>query len=757
MRGESPPGPGQSPGPAPSPGGAGRSDAGPADAVRRATDLTGVLTLKHDTMFLLTDAFGDVHVDSRGLGLYEGDTRFLSRYEFRLNGERPVILRASSGGSFTGTLQLTNPDYLRDLQGKRDPEVVLDRQSLGILRERVIAAGFRERVTVTNYLTRSERCELTIHVESDFADIFEVRGQQRTERGRMLRPEVDRLGMRLGYRGLDGWGRQASVRFSEPPRFAIEDGLATWAWTLEPGESRTLEITVTCAVHEDGTSAAEAAAAWGHDQQSPPMLEPDTAAAAHRAWTTSSAAVSTGDPFVDRALHRALADLRMLVNQGPGADERYLAAGVPWFCCLFGRDSLITAFQLLSIRPQVGAETLRLLARLQATEVDEWRDAEPGKILHELRTGELARTGDVPHTPYYGSVDATPLWLMLLGAYHRWTADDALVDALWPNALAALEWLDRWADRDGDGFVEYERRSPGGLPNQGWKDSVDSIRYRDGSLAVAPLALIEVQGYVYAARRELARLALLRGDDRLAAEQERESERIRGAVEERYWMPDAGTYAIALDGRGRQVDAVSSNPGHALWAGLPSPERAGRVVASLMSPQMWSGWGIRTLSAEMPGYNPISYHVGSIWPHDNAIAAAGLARYGYLQDASRISGAMLQATAYFRDARLPELFCGFARDRSPYPVAYPIACQPQAWAAGSLFQLLESTLGLHPDALGRELELRSPSLPDWLPHLRIDNLRVGASVLDLRFARTDGSTSVEVLRRTGDVSVVLRV
>jgi glycogen debranching enzyme len=418
---------------------------------------------------------------------------------------------------------------------------------------------------------------------------------------------------------------------------------------------------------------------------------------------------------------------------------------------------VISALQSLSVRPQLARETLLVLARLQSTETDDWRDAQPGKILHELRTGELAAVGEIPHSPYFGSVDVTPLWLILLGEYERWTADRGLVDRLWPNALACLRWMDEYGDQDGDGFVEYERRSPRGLLNQGWKDSVDANRHRDGTLARAPLALVEVQAYVYRARLSLARLARLRGDAGLAAAQEQAAERLRAAFEAAFWMEDAGTYALALDGSKRRVDAVGSNPGHALWCGIVSPDRAARVASSLMAPDMWSGWGIRTLSSAMAGYNPIGYHIGSVWPHDNAICAAGLLRYGYSEEASRISAALLESTIYFRDSRLPELFCGFDRAGSPYPVPYPVACSPQAWAAGSLFQLLQAMLGLEPDADARELRLVNPSLPEWLPQVRLHDLRVGDAVVDLLFRRSESSTGVDVLRRTGDLAVLVRV
>jgi glycogen debranching enzyme len=346
---------------------------------------------------------------------------------------------------------------------------------------------------------------------------------------------------------------------------------------------------------------------------------------------------------------------------------------------------------------------------------------------------------------------------MLLDEYERWTGDSALVDRLWPNALAALEWLDRYGDLDGDGFIEYQRQSERGLVNQGWKDSADSNRNRDGTLAEGPIALVEVQAYAYAARRGIARLARLRGDADLAAQQDAAADKLRQKFEEAFWMEDAGTYAIALDGNKRQVTGIASNAGHALWTGICDQDRAARTAEVLTGSGMWSGWGIRTLSAETIGYNPIGYHLGTIWPHDNAICAAGFARYGLFEETRLVAGALFEATAHFREARLPELFCGFERSTSPMPVPYPVACSPQAWAAGSLYHLMTAALGLRPDARGKRLELVRPALPTWLPSLRVRGLRVGDAQVDLEFAAQAESISVEVLRRSADLDVVVRL
>jgi glycogen debranching enzyme len=741
--------------------------------VARATDLAGVLVLKHDDTFLLTDARGDIDLDHRGLGLYCGDTRFLSLYELRVNGVRPVVLRTGNAVGYHSTLQLTNPDLVERLHDVDGSEIVLRRHSLGIVRERLVADGFAELIAIDNFTMDPERARLTIRLDADYADIFEIRGLVREGRGERLANSGDAGHVVFGYRGLDSVVRRTHITFSP---------------ALAPLDART-QVTVRGDLLADGATSAEVStlphtgpvllvADWtlppaGHVQiqvhmwhetsdeplaAEPVPIDSERPAAMHRAWRRSTASVETSHLFAQRAIDRSLADLRVLLNSGPGEGERYIAAGVPWFCTLFGRDSLINSMQLLSVRPQVAQQTLSILARLQAQEVDEWRDAQPGKILHELRTGEVARAGEIPHAPYYGTVDATPLWLMLFDQYHRWTADDELVERLWPNALACLRWIDEFGDIDGDGFVEYKRFSRRGLENQGWKDSGDSMRFRDGRLGQGPIALVEVQGYVYAGRRGMARLAELRGEPKLAVEQWSKSEQLREAFEAAFWMDEAGTYAIALDGDKKQIDGLASNAGHALWAGIARPERAASVARVLTSAPLWSGWGIRTLSADTVGYNPIGYHLGSIWPHDNAICAAGFARYGLSHETRKVASAMLEASTHFRDSRLPELFCGFDRAESPLPVPYPVACSPQAWSAGAIFQMIGAALGLEPSARERRLDMVSPSLPAWLADLRLHNVRVGEALVDLLLSSTgEESVSVEVMRRTGDLDVVVRL
>ena len=740
-----------------------------ARPIVKATDLGSVQVLKQGNVYLLTDPFGDVHADSRGLGLYDGDTRRLSSSILRINGERPVLLQASAGGNYHGAIQLTNPRLERNVADKVRPEDALASQKLGIARHRVIAGdSLEERVTIVNYAEHDEQVEVTLELAGDAADIFEVRGWTRAARGRQLpiAARADRVTFR--YEGLDGRRTATHVAFGEPADTveAVDPEVAgtvnagwvrfTWHWPMASGEARELRW-VAWAIERPVTGTTSDVDTDDALFPPEPLVAVDEVAASYHAWSRSVSEIKTDNELVNLAIARSTSDLRLLVNDGPGDAERYLAAGVPWFTTLFGRDAIIASFQALCVRPQVAVETLEVLARLQATDEDPERDAEPGKILHELRTGEMARTGELPFRPYYGSVDATPLWLILFAATFDWTGDMTLVDRLWPNAMRALDWIDTYGDRDGDGFIEYQRRAPSGLLNQGWKDSSDGIRDRNGKLAPTPIALAEVQGYVFDAKLRLATLARLRGDEALAVRLEADAERLRGRFEEAFWSDDQAFYAMALDGDKRRADAIASNAGHCLWSGIASPDRARRVIDRLMAPDMFSGWGIRTYAAGQPGYNPIGYHSGTVWPHDVSLIAAGFKRYGRHEDANRLVGRMFEAAQHFADFRLPELFCGFDRDHSPVPVPYPVACSPQAWAAGSLFLFLETMLGLRPHADRRELELARPELPEWLQKVTVNNLRVGEGTVDLLFHRWRGGTSAEVLRKSRDLDVTIRM
>ena len=475
---------------------------------------------------------------------------------------------------------------------------------------------------------------------------------------------------------------------------------------------------------------------------------------AHGDWVAACARITTDNELFDRFIDASVRDLHALMM--PAAGGTLPAAGIPWYVAPFGRDSLLASSEALMINPEVARGTLLALAALQAQTDEPWRDAEPGKILHELRVGELARTGHIPHTPYYGTVDATPLFLMIAGGYYRWTLDIETLASLRPALEAALGWIDEWGDRDGDGFIEYDRRSPAGLQNQGWKDSHNSVVHSDGSLAQGAIALVEAQGYVYEAKVRIADVYDAFGEPERASQLRAEAATLRASFNDAFWDPDEDFFAMALDGRKRQVRSVSSNPAHCLYCGIVDDDKAARVAERLMAPDMFSGWGVRTLASSSRAYNPMSYHNGSVWPHDNAIAAAGLKRYGFHAATARIASGLFEVAATARDFRLPELFCGFHRDESPAIVSYPVACIPQAWAAAAPFMLVQAMMGVSAHAPSNTLTVDRPMLPDWLESLELRDVRIGRSRVSLSFRRSGPSaTGFSLLEQDGDVRVTM--
>jgi glycogen debranching enzyme len=470
--------------------------------------------------------------------------------------------------------------------------------------------------------------------------------------------------------------------------------------------------------------------------------------AIYEGWREECTRWSTDVEQFNDALGQAITDLRALhIRDG---EDRVISAGIPWYSTAFGRDSIITSMETLSTNPQIAVDTLRYLARHQGRVEDPFTEEQPGKILHELRRGEMARAGEIPHVPYYGTIDATPLWLVLLHETWRWTGDAALVRELLPNAGRALEWIDRYGDVDGDGLVEYARTSAKGLVNQGWKDSGDGVPFPDGRLPEPPIALVEVQGYVYDAKTRMAALYTAFGEPERAERLKREAEEMRERIVSRYWMEQLGTFALALDGQKRPLPTVTTNAGHLLWSRVPDAAQARRMAAGFLAPEMFSGWGVRTLSAAHPVYNPMSYHNGSVWPHDNALVALGLAHYGESRAALTILSGLHAAAGGMRYHRLPELFCGMARggDNSS-PVLYPVSCSPQAWAAGAFFMLLQACIGILPDAPAGVVHIREPVLPDFLRELTVTGLRVGESRVTLRFTRHGRRTLANLLGTQG--------
>ncbi len=471
----------------------------------------------------------------------------------------------------------------------------------------------------------------------------------------------------------------------------------------------------------------------------------------YREWLNRTAILKTGHELVDVAVERAYRDLFILRQPTPRGNG--LSAGIPWYCALFGRDSAITAWQILPFVPDLTRECIEVLAAYQGQVVEEFRAEQPGRILHELRLGELARTNQIPHSPYYGTIDATQLWLFVLGQYIEWSGDMEFARRMWPAVRSALAWID--SSLDERGYLVYKRESDKGLENQGWKDSGDSVMYTDGVLARPPIALCEVQGYTYAAWVAMAKLGRLLGFNELSEKLTVQASEMKTRFQRDFWMEGENYCALALDGEGRQAGSISSNPGHCLFTGIFDEEKANAVADRLMSNELSSGWGIRTLSRNSVVYNPLSYHNGSIWPHDNSVIAEGMRKLGRTQDAHEIMGSVLDVAKFQPDFRLPELFCGFDRAGAYKPIDYPVSCSPQAWAAGSVFQLLKNCVNLEADASNNLLRAVDPSLPDWLEKITIQGLRVGSAVVGLSLSNTNGVNSCQVLNKSGKLRVVI--
>jgi glycogen debranching enzyme len=633
------------------------------------------------------------------------------------------------------TVDLTNPDL------EEDGRLAVPRGTLHIQRAKFLWQGVcYERLTLRNYGLDPVRAPLALHFAADFADIFEVRGTKRPRRGHALPARVREDEVVLGYEGLDGVTRRARVQFVPPPD-SLEESQAEYDVALAPGARHVVGVSLAC---ELGGSRRQAMA-W------------EPAAEATRTYFAGQAAracrIDTSNQQFDEWLGRSRADLAMMTTETRSGVYPY--AGVPWFSTPFGRDGILTALECLWTDPELARGVLRYLAEHQATEYVPEQDAEPGKILHERRLGEMAALREIPFGTYYGSVDSTPLYVMLAGAFYRRTGDRAEIERLWPHVDAALRWIDESGDSDGDGFVEYQRRSRDGLANQGWKDSQDAIFHADGSGAEGPIALCEVQGYAFAARNAGADLAAILGLYERAAELERQAETLRQRFELGFWCDDIATYALALDGEKRPCRVRTSNPGHCLFTEIVAPERAGRVAAGFLDASSFSGWGLRTVAAGEARYNPMSYHNGSIWPHDNALAAYGLARYGFKDEAVRLFSALFDASVSMDLYRLPELFCGFDRTPGSSPTLYPVACSPQAWASGAVFLLLEAVLGLDIDAPGRRVRFHRPILPAFLDVVEIRNLRVGEATLDIVLRRHDQAVGIDLVRREGQVDVLV--
>jgi glycogen debranching enzyme len=716
------------------------------------------LTVKDDDLFLVTDTLGNIsgcslNEGNPSLGLFCCDTRFLSRLELQINGHSPVLLSSTADKGFSLSILCTNPRI----------EDRLRADTVGIRREIVLNGALFEELEVSNYSTTSVSFELSLSFDADFVDLFEVRGYGRENRGRLLRlveltPEegdgvspsqqthlqtAKDQSLTMAYQGLDGLLMESRIQFQHRQPDYFKGYTAVWQLELGSHETQKLGYRLNLFTNNHPSSSVSAAFTLVQAKAAELMEE--------QHWVQQITQIRSDKSIFNRIIERAEQDMYLL-RQSFGK-QKTVSAGVPWFSALFGRDSLITASQTLMLNPQVAKETLTLLARYQGKVEDDWREEEPGKILHELRLGEMARCDEIPHTPYYGTVDATPLWIMLYAEYYAWTHDVELLEQLWPNALSAMEWIDH--NMKDFGYLRYRLKSKRGLVNQGWKDSGDCVVNRKGELANGAVSLCEVQAYVYAAKLRLAEIARMKKRLDLSDRWQEEARNLKLRFNRDFWIEDQDFCALALDGEGQQVDSITSNPGHCLQLGIFTPEKAYSVAERLRAPDMFNGWGIRTLSSLSPAYNPMGYHIGSVWPHDNSMIAMGLRSLGLIDQALEVFEGLFDMTSQQPYQRPPELFCGYERNGENSPVQYPVACTPQAWATGCVFQLLQMIVNLVPDAPNNCLRIIDPALPESINRLSLHNLRVGPTILDLEFERSGSTTACRVAKKRGNLRVVI--
>ncbi|MFE8702443.1 glycogen debranching N-terminal domain-containing protein [Cytobacillus sp. FJAT-54145] len=692
--------------------------------------------IKENDLFLLTDASGNIPENhSYGLGLYMKDTRFLSKLDIKINGEDPILLSSDANENYMAKILLTNPHM------EKDGDLILWRESVEIERTRFIYNHvLYEAVKLKNYYPKPVDFDFSIRFDVDFSDMFIVRGFQTGDIGARTGQTVENKSLTFNYEGADNLDRATKITWDKEEKKVLEEGEVSFHFNLKHLEEEIITFVIEPQIGDEKASA---------------ILAPHEAMKklqdSYQDWNTNITKVQTDYQPLQRLIDRGIDDLRVLLTDlGYG---HFPVAGLPWFGVPFGRDSLIAALQMLAFRPDVAKGTLLTMASKQGQNVDPWRDEQPGKIMHEIRFGELANTNQIPFTPYYGTIDATPLFLLLLSEYVRWTGDFNLVKELQPNIDAALNWIDQYGDRDGDLFVEYHQESSKGIANQGWKDSGDSIVHRNGDYAKTPIALSEVQGYVYQAKMGMADIYDQLGKAELAANLRDQAQQLKEKFDEAFWMEDQKFYAIALDEKKQQVGTITSNPGHVLFSEILEKDRADAVTEMLVSPKMFSGYGIRTMGEGEAGYNPMSYHDGSIWPHDNSMILLGMGKLGYRSEAKQVMEGLIHSSAHFEYDRLPELFCGYSSTIGK-AVKYPVACSPQAWAAGTPLVFVQTLLGIFPNSLKKEIQL-SPMLLEEMNELVVNDIMIGEGYLSLKVTKTDKTVEVEVLKNTTGFETII--
>ncbi|MGE3260809.1 MAG: glycogen debranching N-terminal domain-containing protein [Bacteriovoracia bacterium] len=695
--------------------------------------------LKQGETFGIFDRHGDLYpISNDELGIYHRGTRYLSEFEFTIgNSARPLLLNSTlRNDNGLMKVEMTNPDMHTKAQRK------IDKGSLYIQRDKfILGACSYEQFTISNYCAEAIELEACVRFNSDYRDIFEIRGMKRPRRGEKLETIVTGNQILLSYRGLDGVVRSTRVELSFTPGQITSDRVH---FTLRVPAQGVHSFEISCHFFSAGKPGKVMPCSEGQGAVR------DTHAVGKAQYCQI---LTQNEPF-NLWLERSRDDLVMMTTDTDfGAPYPY--AGIPWYCCPFGRDGIITALQCLWANPEMSRGVLEFLARTQATENIPEADANPGKIVHEVREGEMAALKEIPFGRYYGSVDATPLFLVLAGEYYERTGDFELIRRLWPSLERALHWIETYGDLDGDGFVEYSSSAECGLKHQGWKDSQDCVFHADGTDAEGPIALSEVQGYVYSAKLHMAKLARKMNMVELGDRLEKESLRLREKFDAVFWLPELGTYALALDGAKKPCRVVSSNPGHGLFSGIVKPERMRPLVETLMSEKMYSGWGIRTLATDASRYNPMSYHNGTVWPHDTALITLGLARAGFKAEVEKIFNGLFRASTYMELARLPEVYCGFpARDGDP-PTLYPVACSPQAWASAGIYALVQSLLGIRINAQENKITFFKPRLPAELRELRLVGLQLGDTCVDVIVKHYEEDVGVRIERRSGNAVVTI--
>jgi len=702
-------------------------------------------TIKHNDIFLVTDANGNIlSGNNSGYGLYFGDTRFLSRLEFKINGTHPIVLSSSTETGHSSIVIGTNSNLKNNL----NPEQTIPQETIQIKRESIIYGSYFETITIANYNFFEVGIDLEFFFEADFLDIFEVRNITSNKQGQKEVLSSDHNRLIFSYLDVTGAAMDTEISFINnhlPVSVKIEGGRVIYELKIDRASKLEIKYQINL------RSTANLPKKFLASDFSEAL---DLAIIDDKKWNKETSTFIANNEDFNEMIQRGFKDINMLVTKANYGE--YIAAGIPWYTTLFGRDSLIAAKQSLMLNPELSKNVLETLAKFQGKEENVWRDEEPGKILHEIRFGELARSNKIPHSAYYGTVDATPLWIILLYEYFKWTDDRETLEKLWKNALACLSWMRNYGLYNG--FASYLQKSEKGLENQSWKDSWDSHMHEDGSIAKPPIASVEVQGYFYSAMVKMAKLASYMDDTELSKKLVFEAKDFKERFHKAFWMEDKQYYALALDKDGKQLKVITSNAGHLLETGIIDQYYAELIAKKLFQKDMFSGWGIRTLSSNALSYNPMSYHNGSIWPHDNSIIAFGLAKIGKQDLVLKIMTALFESARLMHYKRLPELFCGFSRQfriLDP-PVSYPVACIPQAWAAASVFLLIQSMLNIKPDAQNNKLRILNPAIPEWLDSLKIKNIRIGKSFIDLEFNKSAGGLVIAVPEKRGKLDVIIR-